>query len=197
MTTAESQLLVQPQGIAQYPIDAMNRWSSSFFKLSLPSNLGTRADIKETADEGAKVLSIGVYIALRVAEVEGVPYDGSTYEGHTIKDESKSTSTLWAYETAFPDGFDTRDGEEFLISLGHIYKCPSCSGQGRVRCSTCGGRIRWHEKNWKDEIVEKICSCGDGKMMCPSCTGYGEQLKVQIFSTISSFQFFSCQRILP
>jgi hypothetical protein len=176
MNTAETQLQLAAQGVTQYPIDSMNRWSAKFWKLRLPSNLGTKAVITTITDEGAKVLSMGVYIGLRTATVDAVPYDGSTYEGETMKDES--TGTLWAYAATFPDGFETRDGEDFLVSLGHIFKCPECRGQGRVRCSTCGGKVRWHSRNWQDEVVENVCSCGDGRMSCSSCTGYGEQLKV-------------------
>jgi hypothetical protein len=169
-----------------YITTAMDRWSGAFTKLMLPSGLGSKAIIKHCADEGAKVLSMGVYMGYRTAEIDSVPYDGSTYEGHTIKDES--TGTLWAYETNLPDGFEPKQGERFLVSLGHVFKCPDCRGQGRVRCSTCNGRVRWHEKNWKDEIVEKVCSCGDGRMDCPACTGYGTQLKVLRVQTKYSFE---------
>jgi hypothetical protein len=155
----------------------MDRWSGAFSKLMLPSGLGSKARITQCTDEGAKVLSIGIYMAYRTAEIGEIPYDGSTYEGHTMKDES--AGTLWAYETSFPEGFQPTEGERFVVSLGHVYKCQRCRGQGRIRCQTCGGKVRWTTKNWTDSgYTEHVCSCGDGHQDCPDCTGYGQLLKV-------------------
>jgi hypothetical protein len=170
-----AQQITKSQLSNSYVTDAMDRWSGAFSKLMLPSGLGAKAVIKQCADEGAKVLAMGVYMAYRTAEVDAVPYNGSTYEGQTIKDELKGT--LWAYNTAFPDGFDPKAGEKFQLSTGHIFKCEACRGQGRVRCSKCGGKVRWQE-NKGDKIVTYTCNCGDGRMDCPTCTGYGSMLKV-------------------
>lgn len=155
--------------------DAMNRWSGSFWRLTVPSGLGAKCAVKRCADEGAKVLAMGVYMASRTGEVDAIPYDGSTYEGHTIADESKGT--LWKYETAFPLGFEPKEGEKFLISLGHCFKCKACRGQKRVQCSACDGKVRWNETQG-DKVVSYTCNCGDGKMDCHTCTGYGEMLTV-------------------
>ncbi|MBU4339883.1 MAG: hypothetical protein KKD46_03060 [Euryarchaeota archaeon] len=152
-------------------IEAMNRWSGSFSKLFLPSNIGSKATIKQMTDENAKVLSMGVYMGRRTAVSGANPYDGGTYEGHTMKDES--TGTLWAYETKFPDGFEHVDVEKFFISLGHVFKCHQCSGHGKIRCQKCGGKVRW-----KDGGKEHVCDCGDGKQDCPECSGFGQMLKV-------------------
>ncbi len=160
-----------------YIVDAMNRWSGAFSKLLLPSRLGTKATIRRVMDEGAKVLSMGVYMGRRTAVVDAIPYDGSTYEGHTMKDES--SGTLWAYEALFPDSFSPVEGEKFIVSLGHVFKCHQCRGQGRVRCQTCGGKVRWTKKNLtNDGYTEYTCNCGDGKQDCPDCTGFGQRLKV-------------------
>jgi hypothetical protein len=163
----------------------MDKWSGAFTKLMLPSGLGAKAVIKKVLDEGAKVLSMGVYMGYRTAVVDAVPYDGSTYEGHTMKDES--TGTLWAYETNFPDGFEAKQGEKFIVSLGHVFKCTDCRGQGRVRCSACDGKVRW-QKQEGDKIVTYTCNCGDGRMECPTCTGYGSMLKVLRVVTKYSFE---------
>lgn len=165
-------------------IDAMDKWSGAFFKPLLPSQPGTKANIKEITDEGAKVLSMGSYMGRRTAVVDAIPYDGSRYEGHTMKDESEGT--LWAYETSFPDSFAPATGNSFLISLGHTFKCQTCRGQGRVRCQTCGGKVRWTSRSG-DTITEHVCSCGDGKQLCSPCDGYGEMLKVLNVSTNFSF----------
>jgi hypothetical protein len=165
-------------------VDAMNKWSGAFFKLMLPSGLGTKATIKAAEDEGAKVLSMGTYLGHRTAVVDAVPYDGSRYEGHTMKDESQGT--LWMYETTFPDGFTPRAGEKFHVSLGKTFKCRECRGQGRVKCRTCGGRVRWTTRSG-DSITEHTCNCGDGKQDCGVCTGYGEMLQVLNVSTQYNF----------
>lgn len=158
-------------------VEVMNRWSGDFSKLFLPSNLGLKATIKQVTDEGAKMLSMGVYMGRRRAVSDTIPYDGSIYEGHTMKDES--TGTLWAYETKFPDGFAPVDVEKFFISLGHVFKCHQCSGHGRIRCQKCGGKVRWTTENiFSDGYTEHVCDCGDGKQDCPECSGFGQLLKV-------------------
>jgi len=167
--------------VSPYIIKAMDRWSGSFSKLLLPSGLGSKAVIKQCTDEGAKVLSTGIYMAYRIAEVGEMPYDGSTYEGHTMKDDSEGT--LWAYETAFPDGFQPVEGERFVVSLGHVYKCTHCRGQGRVKCQTCGGKVRWRSGD-----TEYTCNCGDGHQNCGNCTGFGQLLKVLRVATKYSFE---------
>ncbi len=157
-------------------VEAMNRWSGGFSKLFLPSNLGSKATIKQVTDEGAKVLSMGVYMGRRTAVSETIPYDGSTYEGQTMQDET--TGTLWAYKTGFPDGFANVNAENFFISMGYVFKCRRCRGHGRILCQSCGGKVRWITKNsYNNEYSERECGCGDGKQNCPDCDGYGELLK--------------------
>lgn len=185
VATASSELVPIYATPDPYIIEALDRWSGSFTRFLLPSGLGSKAVITRCEDEGAKVLSMGIYIGYRTAKVELIPYDGRTYEGHTVRDES--TGTLWAYETDLPKGFESKRGEKFLVSLGHISKCSTCRGQGRVRCSSCGGKIRWTKEKFDGDIVEVICSCGDGKMNCYKCTGYGEMLKVLRVETKYSF----------
>jgi hypothetical protein len=171
MPTIEPGILGPNQRI----VEAMNKWSAGFFKMTLPSGLGTKATIKEVGDEGAKVLSMGTYLGQRTATVDAVPYDGSRYEGETLKDESQGT--LWMYQTKLPEGFTPVAGESFLVSLGKTFKCRDCRGQGRVRCQTCNGRVRWTTRSG-DRITEHTCNCGDGKQDCRVCTGYGEMLQV-------------------
>lgn len=166
-------------------IKVMNDWSESFSKLFLPSNIGSKATIKQITDEDAKVLSIGVLMGLRTASPNTIPYDGSTYEGQTIRDES--TGTLWAYKTEFPDGFAPMGGEKFHISLGHVFKCHRCRGHGRIQCWKCDGKVRWITKKSSGESVEHVCTCGDGKQECSECTGYGELLKVLQVDTSYTF----------
>ena len=167
-------------------VRVMNIWSGNFFSMLLPSNLGTKSRIVQIDEEGAKVASIGVYRGHREAVTTEIPYDGSTYEGHTMGDES--AGTLWAYQTNFPAGFSPQQDDEFLISLGHVFKCHRCRGQGRIRCQSCGGKVRWTKKNiMNDGYTDYTCTCGDGKQDCPGCTGFGELLKVLKVNTRYEF----------
>lgn len=175
------------QILNQRVVNSMNKWSNAFFRLLLPSKLGAKATIKQIEDEGAKVLSVGMYNGKRIGTVEAIPYDGSTYEGHTIGDESKSTASLWLYEASFPDGFTSQKEKDFLISLGYIFKCYTCRGQGRVTCKTCGGKVQWRTQKFDGTIVEHTCSCGDGKQDCGTCTGFGQMLKVIRVTTEYTF----------
>ena len=81
-------------------VNALNRWSGSFFRLTLPPGLGTKARIIGSADEGAKVLSVGMYVGRRTAEVTAIPYDGSRHDDNTPRDES--ADSLWAYKSRLP-----------------------------------------------------------------------------------------------
>jgi hypothetical protein len=164
--------------------ESMNVWSNSFFRLMLPSDLGTKAKIKQIQDEGAKVLSMGSYIGCRTAEPDSISYDGCTYEGEPMRDETKGT--LWKYSVQFPSGFDKANGENFNISLGTTFKCHDCRGQGRVKCRKCGGKVRWKERSG-DDVVEYTCNCGDGKQDCSICTGFGQMQKILRVNTAYGF----------
>jgi hypothetical protein len=172
--------LTQPSRAA----NALNRWSGSFFRLTLPSELGTKARIIGSADEGAKILSVGMYVGRRTAEVVAIPYDGSRHDGHTPYD--KSAGSLWVYKSRLPSGLEPVEGETFTISLGQTFKCHTCRGQGRVRCTECGGKVRWREEI-EGKPVERVCKCGDGHELCHTCTGFGEMLKVLRVSTRFTF----------
>ena len=164
---------------------AMNVWSNTFFRLTLPSNLGTKASIKQIQNEDAKVFSMGNYIGRRIAQQDAIPYDGCTYEGEPICDKTKNT--LWGYPVRFPDGFKQSNGEKFSISLGITFKCHVCRGTGRVTCRNCGGKVRWEERRG-DKIVNYTCNCGDGKQNCDTCIGYGQMQKILRVQTSYQFQ---------
>jgi hypothetical protein len=165
--------------------NALNQWSGSFFRLTLPSALGTKARIIGSADEGAKVLSVGMYVGRRTAEVAAIPYDGSRHDGRTPRDES--AGSLWAYKSRLPSGFEPVEGETFTGSLGETFKCHTCRGQGQVRCTKCGGKVRWREEV-EGRPVERVCNCGDGQELCRTCTGFGEMLKVLQVATRFTFE---------
>ncbi len=166
-------------------VDAMNKWSIKFFSLLLPSGLGTKVTIKDVTDEGSKVLSMGIYSGKRSAQEESIPYDGSTYEGHAIKDESRDS--LWLYEASPPNSFEPYEEGIFHVSLGHVFKCHTCRGQGRITCKTCGGKVRWTKYLSDGREKHYTCSCGDGKQDCSTCTGYGEMLKILSVKTRYTF----------
>lgn len=166
-------------------VNALNQWSGSFFRLTLPSGLGTKARIIGSADEGAKVLSVGMYVGRRTAEVTAIPYDGSRHDDNTLRDES--AGSLWAYKSRLPSGFEQVEGETFTASLGQTFKCHNCRGQGRVRCTECGGKVRWREEV-EGKPVERVCNCGDGQELCRTCTGFGEMLKVLRVTTRFTFE---------
>lgn len=181
----EQNLILQENQVNDDIVKAMDKWSRGFSKLFLPSNIGSKATIKQVTDEDAKVLSIGVLMGLRKAVQETRPYDGSTYEGQTIRDES--AGTLWAYKANFPEGFAPAKAENFDIPLGHVFKCHRCHGHGLITCWKCGGKVRWTTKNSSGESVDHVCNCGNGKQECPECIGYGELLKVLKVKTSYTF----------
>ncbi len=158
-------------------IGAINKWSNSFFRPSLPGRLMDKSTINQVQEEGAKLLDATFMYGIRAGTIREIPYDQS----EVYRISNLETESLWLYDTdldlQIPEGFKEKTDEAFFISTGRTRKCPNCAGQGRVRCSSCKGRIRWHEEK-SDGVVERICSCGDGKETCHNCAGYQYMLKV-------------------
>jgi len=102
-----------------------------------------------------------------------------------------SHESLWLYsleKEKLPDGFqEIKTHNTGTIRTGQTQKCGTCRGHGQVTCKTCGGKIRWTERSG-DTIVEKICSCGNGKQICGNCSGYGDVETV--IDTKKTFRLF-------
>lgn len=155
-------------------ISAVDSWSSSFSRLTLPSGLLGKSEVTEILDEGAKLLSITLMYGERTGKLDLVGYDDSEIQD---KISDLNVESLWIYDTAktlnIPPEFKEIKQDAFLIHTGKIRKCPTCRGHGKVRCSACKGKVRWTEYRGKTS-TEYTCSCGDGKELCDICTGYGK-----------------------
>lgn len=165
---------------------AMDAWSEPLWKLLLPSALGTKAEITRLFSEDAVVLSTDLYSASRIGKIETIPYDG--VENATLDDETRGLHSLWSLGGSAPSDFASKTGEQFRLARGRIRKCNECRGQGRIRCRTCGGKIRWRTRDG-DTITEHTCSCGDGKQNCFPCQGYG--LVVEVLEVHTSYGPFN------
>jgi hypothetical protein len=149
-------------------------WSNSFLRPHIPPKLLSSSTITKTEDDGAKL----IYAKFLYGEITGqfkhIPFDGSY--GNIIDDISQQS--LWIYsfdKDKFPSGFEALTYNPGIIRTGKVQKCGYCSGHGKVTCTKCKGRVRWSEKDlFSDKIIDKVCSCGDGKQLCRDCDGYGE-----------------------
>lgn len=149
----------------------VNKWSNSFRRPTVPTDLLTQSEVTGVIEEGAKLLSVTFMYGERHGRLREVPYDDSEVERIT----DLSVESLWLYDSDLtldaPEDFREARQVPFQISTGRTRKCPSCRGSGRVRCSSCGGKVQWMERSG-DDLIQKTCSCGDGKETCGMCAGY-------------------------
>lgn len=152
--------------------DAIDKWSNSFLRPHIPPKLMSNSTVTRTEDDGAKLIYIKFLYGEKTGKYELIPFNGNDNSEGDVRQES-----LWSYSLGserIPDGFapqkPTNNG---YIHTGRAQKCTNCRGQGVVTCKKCNGKIRWQEKSG-DNYIEKVCSCGDGKQTCETCTGFGE-----------------------
>jgi hypothetical protein len=152
--------------------DAIDRWSNSFLRPHIPPKLMSNSTIKRTEDDGAKLIYAKFLYGEQIGKFTSIPFDGSY--GNVINDVTQES--LWIYSLEheqIPAGFEAKSYEGGKIRTGEVKKCDTCRGQGQVTCKKCGGKVRWTEQAG-DKQIEKICSCGNGKQTCDTCTGFGE-----------------------
>lgn len=173
--------------------NAVDKWSNSFLRPLVPPKLLTNSEIKGTEDDGAKLIYLKFLYGVRTGRFSERPTDGGI--GNVIRDIGEES--LWIYSLRneeIPDGFKAlKKKDSGIIGTGDIRKCSTCRGQGRVRCKTCGGKVRWTSKDFEGNRIDNVCSCGDGKQMCGSCDGFGDveviiltQREFKLFDTKNS-----------
>lgn len=157
--------------LSSYNAKAVNDWSSSLLNPTVPGGLFEKSTITAVADEGAKLLTATFMYGERTGRTGERPYDHGAIRN---KIENLAEESLWLYgEPNIPADYTTKGADKpFVITTGETHKCAKCRGHGKITCTTCKGKVRWTEKSG-DEIVEKVCSCGDGKEACGDCDGYG------------------------
>ncbi len=153
-------------------INAVDSWSNSFMRPHIPPALLSNSEIKRSEDDGAKLIYAKFLYGEQTGNFQTIPFDGSY--GNVISDVGEES--LWLYslgQEKAPDGFVAKSYDGGHIRTGKVQKCGVCRGHGEVTCKTCGGKVRWTEK-FGDKIIDKVCSCGNGKQMCGNCTGFGD-----------------------
>lgn len=150
---------------------AVNNWSNSLLRPFVPVNLLENSKIKATTDDGAKLVYVKFFYGVKTGKLTFLPFDGTI--DNVVK--NLDDESLWVYsmkDETIPMGFVEKNYKPSIITTGKVRKCDRCRGQGLVQCSTCKGKVRWHEKNIRGEVVEVICSCGNGKQNCGKCKGF-------------------------
>jgi len=159
---------------------AVQKWSNSFFRPSIPTNLIDKSVDIEINNEQAKVLTAQFLYGERNGEQHDYPYDGREF---TNEITDKSLETLWLYrDTDAPRGFVEKTMDSFRIDTGKKKKCKQCRGFGKVTCSKCNG-TRIVTKHIDGRNQSSSCTCGDGKQNCRNCDGYGEVHTVIVINT--------------
>ena len=151
----------------------VDKWSNSFLRPFVPPKLMSNSKVKNTEDDGAKLVYIKFLYGVQTGTYVNRPFDGSS--GNVIRDLKEES--LWLYSLGHetvPNGFIEKNYEGGIIRTGEVKKCGACRGHGRIRCKTCGGKVRWTSTNIAGERIDHVCSCGDGKQMCTTCDGFSD-----------------------
>jgi len=146
---------------------AIQKWSNSFFRASIPTNLMTKSVISEIRDERAKLLSAEFLYGERNGSIKEIPYDGSEISNRI---DNLDEESLWLYGGGLseaPAGFSEMSQSKFLISTGKTKKCPKCRGEGKVDCWACKG---------SGQDKSQSCRHCSGKG-CRYCNGTGKATK--------------------
>jgi len=155
---------------------AVQRWSNSFFRPSIPTNLMDKSTVTEINDERAKLLTAEFLYGERNGELKDIPYDGSEI---TNRIDNFDEESLWLYGgglSAAPTDFSEKSQSKFLISTGKIRKCPKCRGDGEVSCFVCKGTGKIEPQSCSKCSGKGCRECGrTGKVQksCPMCKGSG------------------------
>ncbi len=155
---------------------AVQKWSNSFFRPSIPTNLMDKSTVTEINDERAKLLTAEFLYGERNGELKDVPYDGSEI---TNRIDNLDEESLWLYGgglSAAPTDFSEKSQSKFSISTGKTRKCPKCRGEGEVNCFVCKGTGKMEPQSCSKCNGKGCRECGrTGKVQkaCPMCKGSG------------------------
>jgi len=170
---------VQKETVLPPEIDkAVQRWSNSFFRASIPTNLIKKTVITEINDERAKLLTAQFLYGERNGREKEIPHDDSEIANST---SNRSEESLWLYGGGLskaPSDFSEKSQSEFSIPTGKTKKCPKCRGAGEVDCWGCTGTGR-------DDKGKKCPLCdGKKKRRCGKCDGYRH---VQVIIVVNTY----------
>ena len=147
---------------------AIQKWSNSFFRPSIPTNLIDKSVITEINDERAKLLTAQFLYGERNGTEKEIPRDDSKITNDT---SNLNEQSLWLYGGGLskaPSGFSERSQDDFRIPTGKTKKCSKCKGSGEVNCFFCKGT----GKNQDNKSKECAFCHGSGKKCCKNCDGY-------------------------
>ena len=148
--------------------DPIQKWSNSFFRPSIPTNLIKKSVVTEVKDERAKVLTAQFLYGERNGTEKEIPYDDREIGNST---DNRNEESLWLYGGGLahaPAGFSEKSQSKFNIPTGRTKKCPRCKGEGKTDCFACKGS----GKRESDKSKECQYCNGTGKKRCGHCAGY-------------------------
>jgi hypothetical protein len=171
--------------VEQKAIDAINKWSRTWSRITIPSNIMNSSKIVYCDENNFVFITLTLnYSDLKVI-VKWIPCATS------------SVSIDMIPETLFecrPILLKEDEEKSKQLELGNIQSCANCRGKGNLKCRECNGAgqkkcwrcdghgtVRSHDSskpcNWCTRGLI-ICSCGNGQVTCGECTGYGKTRRV-------------------
>jgi TPR repeat protein len=177
-----AELATQPQPVQKGKVlppeihKALQKWSNSLFRPSIPTNLMDKSTVTEINDERAKLLTAEFLYGERNGALKDIPYDGSEI---TNRIDNLDEESLWLYGggvSGAPAEFSEKSQSKFSISTGKTRKCPKCRGEGEVDCFVCKGTGKMEPQSCSKCSGKGCRECGrTGKVQkaCPMCKGSG------------------------
>jgi|SRR5665213_1472475 len=165
---------------------AVQKWSNSFFRPSIPTNLIEKSVVTEIVDERAKILTAQFLYGERNGTEKEIPHDDSEIKNST---DNLNEESLWLYGGGFssaPKDFSEKTQDKFIIPTGKVKKCSKCKGSGETNCFFCKGTGQdksqgcrhctgkgCHYCNGTGKATKDCALCnGSGKKRCGNCDGY-------------------------
>jgi len=172
--------------VEQKAIDAVNKWSCAWSKITIPSNIMNSSKIVY-CEEGNFT---SITLTLKYNDIKGM--------AKWIPCATSSISIDMIPETLFecrPILQKEDEENSKQLELGNIRSCANCRGKGNLKCRECNGagqkkcgRCDGHGRyDWGSRKGERcgsctngliICSCGNGQVTCEGCAGYGKTRRI-------------------
>jgi hypothetical protein len=168
--------------------EVVNRWAGKgYFRLR---NMGDKIFIREIVGGWAYTVRLQTHY-----EQRSVSLDQEPYHGGQVDDKGRPPDT-WDIPVKRPGAFQERTESVTVPHTERVGVCSRCGGEGVTQCAICGGSGQMAclmcggtgmqqqqiaemvpgpqgDPMQTARVVERRCSCGDGRIRCPNCNGQG------------------------
>lgn len=155
--------------------------------------MGDKIFVEGLSQGAAYVIRLQTHYESRTVQQAETPYAGGPV------DDRRRPPDPWQMPVRQPSEFEQRVERLTVPGTERVQMCGNCAGQGRVTCPSCngqgqstcprcggsgivqqtvmepGGRDAQGQTIMVPRMIQHRCSCADGLVRCPSCSGNGLQ----------------------